>query len=428
MKLEFEKWLDEQEEIKEYKLEVFNDAVNCFKHGIYRPALMLSYIGFMFVLKDRFLEADKPEPYTESSWDEHKKDLRDDSKWEKVLTTLLFKSKKTNPSGDTTIDVAPFNIDQDTRNQITYWKDRRNDCAHYKNNEITESHVIAFWSFLKSKLPFITVEGGTKSVINKINRFYDISYTPLDANIASLIRDISKIIKEDNYKEIFHAIAYSQPIPHGRKNILLPYFENEGIKCFLIKLLQQNKDAFKYFILCNPEKISCVLTINEDIRHFWNDQIEDYSNSLKVYAQMLIAELIPTGEIDEANKKMLEMYYDQKLNNTDIIQFEKETLLANGFYKQFNEIYLSESFLSTKFEEINSKTNFYVALILLFKFNKDIVKSICMNIREGKRYPYVLNNRIKEILQGDAALKESFKSIVDEHSFEMPTEIEGLYS
>lgn len=428
MKLEFEKWLDEQEEIVEYKLDVFNDAVNCFKHGIYRPALMLSYIGFMFVLKDRFLNADKPEPYTSSLWEKHTRDLRDDSIWEKELSTLLFKNKKTSQSGDTTIEVAPFNIDQDVRSQITYWKDRRNDCAHYKNNEITESHVVAFWSFLKSKLPLITVEGGTKSVINKIKRFYDISYTPLDANIASLIRDISKIINEENYKEIFQAVSQSQPQTGGRKNILLPYFEKERIKIYLFKILQENKTAFKYFVVSNPEKISSVLTIPEDIRNFWNTQIEGYRNSLKVYAQMLIAGLIPSTEIEEANSKMLKMYYENRLNNTDITQLEKETLSTNGFYKQFNDLYLSESFLRPNYKEIIYKTDFYINILSLFGFNKEIVESICRNITNGRKYPIILYDRIIEIIKYDAVLKESFKLIVEQHSIDMPSEIAALYN
>lgn len=428
MKLEFEKWLDDQEEIVEYKLEVFNDAVNCFKHGIYRPALMLSYIGFMFVLRDRFLNADKPELYTETLWMRHKSDLRDDSIWEKELTNLLFKNKKTNRPGDMTTEVAPFNIDQDIRSQITYWKDRRNDCAHYKNNEITESHVVAFWSFLKSKLSFITVEGGTKSVINKINRFYDISYTPLDANIASLIRDVSKIINKDNYKEILQAVLTSQPKNGGRKNILLPYFEKESIQGYLIKLLQQNKDPFKYFIHFNPEKIGCLLSTPEDIRNFWNTQIEGYSNSLKVYAQMLIAGLIPSGEIEEANNKILRMYYDYKLNNTDITPLEKETLLTNGFYKHFNDLYLSENFLSANYLEIIYKTDFYINTIELFGLEKEIVKSICSNITNIRRKPEVLNTRIINIIRTNTVFNAEFKAITEQHSIDVPSEIQELYT
>ena len=428
MKLDFEKWLDEQEEIVEYKLDVFNDAVNCFKHGIYRPALMLSYIGFMFVLRDRFLNADKPEPYPETLWMKHKSDLRDDSIWEKELTNLLFKNKKTNQPGNMTTEVAPFNIDQDIRSQITYWKDRRNDCAHYKNNEITESHVVAFWSFLKSKLPLITVEGGTKSVINKIKRFYDISYTPLDANIASLIRDISKIINEENYKEIFQAVSQSQPQTGGRKNILLPYFEKERIKIYLFKILQENKTAFKYFVVSNPEKISSVLTTPVDIRNFWNTQIEGYRNSLKVYAQLLIGGLIPSTEIEEANYKLLKMYYENKINNTDITQLEKETLLTNGFYKQFNDLYLSESFLRPNYKEIIYKTDFYINILSLFGFNKEIVESICRNITNGRNYPIILYDRIIEITKYDEVLKESFRLIVEQYSIDMPSEIAALYN
>jgi hypothetical protein len=45
-----------------------------------------------------------------------------------------------------------FAIDQELRDQVKFWKDRRNDCAHSKQNQIIAAHCEAFYAFVRSTL------------------------------------------------------------------------------------------------------------------------------------------------------------------------------------------------------------------------------------------------------------------------------------
>lgn len=426
MKIDFEKWLDEQHEITDSKREIFNDAVNCYKHGIYRPALLLSYIGFLSIAKDRFLKADKPDPYEQAMWDSQKQNVRNDNKWEEELLNVLLQISKID-SARTLVRIAPFSIDDDTRNQITYWRNRRNDCAHYKNNEITESHVVAFWAFLKSKLPFIMIEGGLKSVINNINTFYNISLTPPDADITPLIKKVRTIISDDNYNEIFKAIA---PFAAGNleNNILLPYFYDSKIVSYLQKASKSSPGLFYYFMLYNPEKVNFFLTDPTEIRKFWNDTIQMFNNMIIIYAEMLNASVIPTTEIHEANQKILSILFSKsKSINFSISAFNVKSLIDSGFYDDFISIYLSSHFISANYEQVNFRSEYYINMIKLFGFNKNVIKTICENMYGNKCYPFTFANTLLYFLKENIEQKTFFKNNADDNHIPLPKTLSDLY-
>lgn len=429
MKLDFEKWLDEQPEILEYKRQVFDDAVNCYKHGIYRPALMLSYIGFLFIVRDRFLQAEKPDLYEQVAWDALKHKVVMDDKWESELLNILSQQEKRDSANQKIVRTAPFNINDDIRSQIKYWKDRRNDCAHYKSNEITEAHVIAFWSFIKSKLQYITVEGGLQSLLNKIKKFYDISITPANSEIQSLINDVEKLISKDTYQEILTSV-FSSISKHSylvNYDFLTPYYLSPKIRSFLLQLIKSDKNLLKHFIEEKPSSIKELLVENGEIRKFWYEKIYFYSNKLSIYAEMLLADMIPEEQIFEANEKILSFIY----NNPSFIKIDGEIqrmkLIEKGFYRTFVENFMSEDFFKMKYKDLNFKTDFYINMIYVFGYNAHLVKAICLNLVSNKHHPYVLMTRLKEMLQENEKYRDDFKNIVIDTGITIPDDYSTIF-
>jgi hypothetical protein len=88
-----------------------------------------------------------------------------------------------------------FNINDDIRQQIKYWKDRRNDCAHFKTNDIEAHHTESFWSFVKSNLAKISIEGGKESLLNKFEKHFDTTFTPPDADFSPLVKEIDESVE-----------------------------------------------------------------------------------------------------------------------------------------------------------------------------------------------------------------------------------------
>jgi hypothetical protein len=102
-----------------------------------------------------------------------------EDKWEEEILTALNNSS--NPI---------FNINENIRVQIKYLKDRRNDCAHAKNNIINHHHVEIFWTFLQSNLSKITVERGKLTLLNKFSDQFDTAITSRFESYDYLIDEI----------------------------------------------------------------------------------------------------------------------------------------------------------------------------------------------------------------------------------------------
>jgi hypothetical protein len=132
MKIAIEDWKKEKRFNKKVS-SLFDESIVCYKHGAYRASLMFSYLAFLTFLKETIIKSNKPASINQSRWDSILNDLQNDDKWEKRVFEELTNSS-----------TPIFNIKEDIRQQIKYWKDRRNDCAHFKDNEIDAHHVESF--------------------------------------------------------------------------------------------------------------------------------------------------------------------------------------------------------------------------------------------------------------------------------------------
>jgi hypothetical protein len=146
MRIEFDDWLSSQK-ISATAEGLFKESIVCYKASAYRAALLLSYVGLQTIIKDRLLSANCPSSIPAGQWAGIIRNLTDDDRWDsQVYGAIQMKSP-----------ASIFGISDDLRNQITYWRNRRNDCAHSKQNEINFPHVETFWLFIKSNLAKLVV-------------------------------------------------------------------------------------------------------------------------------------------------------------------------------------------------------------------------------------------------------------------------------
>lgn len=147
MKLNFEKWLDNSL-LSGNSRSLFDSAVVCYKSNVPSAALLMSYLGFMLILKERVMKAKKPVIFPDGIWNGIIENLKNDEKWENEVLNVVRQKDKLDKKGDV-YQSAVFIINDNLRSQIEHWKDRRNDCAHNKDNIIISSHVETFWSTLR---------------------------------------------------------------------------------------------------------------------------------------------------------------------------------------------------------------------------------------------------------------------------------------
>jgi hypothetical protein len=123
MKLLFERWSEEQNfSIKANNL--FQESFICYKNNAYRASLLFSYLGFLTHIKEVIIKTPPPASLKPGRWTNLLANLQNDDTWEKAVYEEITNSS--NPI---------FNIKEDLRLQVKYWKDRRNDAAHFKSNE-----------------------------------------------------------------------------------------------------------------------------------------------------------------------------------------------------------------------------------------------------------------------------------------------------
>jgi hypothetical protein len=190
-----EKWIKESKKLSKNSTVLFDESFLTFKIGAYRASLIFSYLGFLTIIKEIILASKKPNPIPQSRWDKILFELKNEDTWEKRVYDELANSSK-----------PIFNINDSIRQQVKYWKDRRNDCAHFKQNEINHNHTELFWSFIKSNLLKITIEGGMENLIKKFEIHFDTTQTPLDKDYSNLIYEIENSVENSQLNEFYQRL------------------------------------------------------------------------------------------------------------------------------------------------------------------------------------------------------------------------------
>lgn len=421
MKLQFEEWIDNANISAPIK-EIFYDSAICYKNGVSRAALLLSYVAFLNVLRERILSAEKPNTFEEGQWtDLQNRIVRDDS-WERAIFDATQQLPKYDQSTKALIKDAVFSINDSLRKQIYYWKDRRNDCAHFKDNRIDDYYVNAFWSFLQSNLAKITVEGGKQSLLNKIRKHYDITYTPRNKDVTPLIYEIDSSVRpiELNafWKDVFSIIDSNYDFLPTQ--LLLDFIfkvlvnSNDSVKDSILTFLKQESTLLIAFLDKYPNKIIVLNLQPTEVRNFWKTQLQYSSKPLDLYAAMLNAGLIPCEEIVEANKFILSF-----LKRYDASDHANIILSQNGLQDEFETKYFDfnefEYFTTT-----NSRSDLLIDFLRHNAFTENIVNVLCLEFAKSTYYSEWLLRKLKELLMGDIKRKNEFVKIATANSIDIP--------
>ncbi|ERM80317.1 hypothetical protein P872_13880 [Rhodonellum psychrophilum GCM71 = DSM 17998] len=425
MKLKFEFWVETVNSINDDAKVLFVESIVCYKAGAYRASLLLSYLAFATSLKHRVLTADKPIIFPQGLWDSHLKKVRNEDVWESAIFDLTQLRVVINQ--DESIQRSPvFTIPNSLRDEIKYWKDRRNECAHNKGSLILQSHVEVFWAFLQSNLGKITVEGGIMSLIQKIQKHYDVNFTPKGKDVTPLINEIESVVPKDDIRDF---LMRSFAVIHDSYQYL---FLNNEILDYIDKLLisgnQQlittfsdfikNEESFlQEYLKHNPNFVNWLGLTAEDVRNFWKTRLSKYSNPLEVYAALLRNSLIPKDEIGESNLSIISFLKHFELNEETYIPLKR-----NRFYDCLSD-YLFSSIEEKSFNWINSNSFLFKSYFQTEGFDESSVNFVSGVLRRDYS-PFSLENRLEELFSERDDLKESFLGICSKLGIEVPSQFQ----
>jgi len=420
MFLDFEKWILEQSMPQE-SLDTFLEAILCYKFGAYKASLLFSYIGFQLIVKDRILNSNMPQLFPKSKWIQIHNDLRNDDKWDcTIFEAIQIKTNK-----------EIFHISEDLRNQVKYWKNRRNDCAHSKSNIINASQVESFWFFIKSNLSKFIVIGGKDELLNKVKDHFDISKTPPNQDIGYIVKDIPSTVDLQDYEQFLNDLLnlirkfddslfsrnFTKDTIVIEKIISLNSLE---LTHAISNILKSKDDLLLTYLRKYPHHIVIFSEDKTFIRGIWYDKLfgsasikEDFS----IYCSILKNNLIPEDQLNESFEHIIR---NRLLCNTpcdDDFIFLKNT----KFFDKFKEIAFIENKIC-QFEWSKKNVNFIIYYLSQFEMDEKIAESIYFTFNV-ENYPFKLAQDLELFLNSNEYKKNQLIGILEKKGHEKPEKL-----
>lgn len=420
MFLDFEKWINKKS-IPQESLDTFLEAILCYKFGAYKASLLFSYIGFQLIIKDRILKSNTPQSFPTGKWAKIHNDLRNDDKWDSAVFDAI--QIKTN--------YEIFHISEDLRNQITYWRNRRNDCAHLKNNVINASQVESFWFFIKSNLSKFIVIGGKDELLNKVKDHFDVSKTPPNQDIGYIVNDISSTVDVQNYEsflkdllDLVRTFDDSMSSRNFTKDIIviekIISLNSKELTNAISNIIKSNDDLLLAYFREYPHHIVIFSEDKTFIRSIWFDKLfvsnttkEDFS----IYCSILKNDLIPQEQMNESFEHIIRdrLLYKGPCNDDFIF------LKNIKFFDKFKEIAFIENKIC-QFEWSKKNVNFIIYYLSQFEMDETIAESIYFTFNV-ENYPFKLAQDLELFLNSNECKKNQLIGILEKKGHEKPEKL-----
>lgn len=398
MKLKFERFIDNRNFSSDAN-SLFQEAIICYKFSAYKASLIMAYLGFMQLIKDKLIISNPANGYDIDRWRTdilHK--IKKEECWDKEVFEILIRSK--NPI---------FNINEGLKTQLYYWKDRRNDCAHFKKNNISQCHIEAFLEFIESNIDKFIMAEGVDFLIEQFKTFFDEYYQEKDLNtlISKMFVIFNEEMFEDFLDKIFNIfvnkdyISKIDPwssalceIPPELKilfsELLLRVDNYESFKQLLCRKIISNE--FFYIELCSfNTQIYTLIPPTDKIKEiFYNDDITNYNPLLfKYFIHDIPISLKEKAYLKFLNRLSYEINEDLKTNyfmyNLDKL---KEYVILDAFINNFSWANKNKYFVLDLFRLLDFDNDMELKLKSIFYLSNHP-----FNLREVfyKAYPEIFN-------------------------------------
>lgn len=422
MNLHFEEWVKLQHFNTQVNI-LFEEAIICYRSKAYRAALLFSFTGFQKILKEKMLKADIPRTYNNmpGAWEQILTEIRDDDKSDHKIISCVIQNKTTN---------TIFDLSEDVRNQYVYWKNRRNDCAHGKDNIIDISHVEAFWFFIQSNIGKFNINGGKEALINKIRAYLDINVTPEKQSPHYLLAEIMTSIHSEELNEVLKTLI--EEYQKGGYWEVIESFEPK-MKKFLMALSNLPAAYLEVFINYLEDNPLTIRALAEDdvtilkyvrdpvvIRNLWINPVywKRYSDrSYPIMTAMLKYNLILEADKKEVFEFCLRNYTDNYFASAKQIDFQ---ILDQAGFIQFFKIKAFEENKINDFNWSDRKKN----LVRFYLYYSENIDEIVVNSLERTfnqtYYPKNLRTQIRHLFNTDKEAFEKIKKAFEKYNSVIP--------
>jgi hypothetical protein len=303
MKLPIENW-GSKLKLSTNSKDLLDESVKCYKVGAYRASLLLSYLTLLTILKEKMLTASKPNFVPQGMWEDHVKNIQRENRWEETVFDSTQNTK-----------VPVFQIDEHIRLQLKYWRDRRNDAAHDKENIINEHTIESFWSFIQSNTHKISVEGGMASLIVKFDVHFNPAKTPPGREFNEFVDEIPNAVRIYEFDSFMSQLCEVVEKHQWTNQTFLEICEYclktmaDNYREKTIMFLKTHDDILVDLVLHIPSSIIYFDLKPEEVRELWKVKLKSHINVLPLLAVMLNNGLLSEDQYEEAFYRFYKLAY-----------------------------------------------------------------------------------------------------------------------
>lgn len=294
--------------------DMLRESELCFKIEAYRAALLFAFSAFIRALKIKIIENGKPSDIDESAWNSLCEGLESDDRMESKVMECVQRPNF-------------FDISQALRQSVIYWKDRRNACAHWKDECINMELVESFYYFILHNQYKFSLKTSADNAIKEIFSVFDadvcrpgtsvepkikiLPYLLNDGDIDGFCKQlIEKCIfttneKQKNVIQVIELILRlgGEKYRTALVNKLRTQYQIIGIivdgSPNILSLILENKEEYKlcltdhYIEGKHRQKIAKILSDrnlldDELFEHFFNATLENDKNGISEYDTFLM--------------------------------------------------------------------------------------------------------------------------------------------
>lgn len=425
MRHPFERWLSDQEFSDEAK-GLFAEAISAYMAKAFRASFIMSYLGFMTVVRDRLLTSAAPRGVEPDRWERRLQVIRAADTWDQAVFDCVQQKD----------DSAIFLVPEELRRQVHYFKDRRNDCAHGKVAGIGFELVDTFWTFVRENVGRFVVNGSEEALLEELKRHFDPTFTPPGKSPDHIVNKIRAAVDPANYRDfvrqVFETLAFPE---NGRRRLLTPGL-NHRLACLddmvslgITDLTRAVVDALSLhglvstFLIHHPERVSLFSNDQQLVRSLWKDQsLMRSAGGASVYVALLTQSLIPEDQIHESMRDFVRAISESlpaAEHRTILEQFGlREEVEHYVFYRRG----IPQTGVLDEFRWANNSAN--ISFVLSFLDVYGLTDSVCRGIAHTfsvPNYPIDLAEALNVYFASQPEKLETLKRKIEEKELPQPT-------
>ncbi len=321
MEIPFESWIRQQHPSVD-AVACYEEAFLCYRTGAYRAALLFSYLGFMTYLRERISTSTVPNGLPAQLWMNIQAAVNRDDAWD---ATVFESTQRQNP-------VPIFVVTNELRQQVMYWKNRRNDCAHSKDNLIEACHVDGIWAFTKSNLNKFVVNGSRPALQLKISQHFNPALTPPGQSADRLVAEVGQAVIVAELSDFLNDLAQDFAASRTLDEVAADEVNRNQIRfldrCLastdpnLVTAVQNqviaDRSLLRRVLRETPHRASMLANHPQLVRQCWKEDLfSTQGNDLPTLASLFRNGLIPEAERVECLETVIRRGISSSPNEID---------------------------------------------------------------------------------------------------------------